>query len=74
MPWAVDFFPPHIIEFTNLVTSVDPYTGSAATSRFAMCPFLGINPSKNQLLAFSLWLLARSRSLHPLQLAPAQKS
>src|ERR1700678_1539794 len=42
MPWAVDFFPPHIIEFTNLVTSVDPYTGSGATSRFAMCPFLGI--------------------------------
>src|SRR5580658_1091543 len=44
MPWAVDFLPPHIIEFTNLVTSVDPYTGSGATSRFAMWPFLGINP------------------------------
>jgi len=25
-----------------LVTSVDPYTGSGATSRFAMWPFLGI--------------------------------
>jgi hypothetical protein len=32
-----------------LVTSVDPYTGSAATSRFAMCPFLGIKPQKTAL-------------------------
>src|ERR1700758_5190401 len=42
MPWAVDFLPCHIIEFTNLVTRSDPYTGSAATPRFAICPFLGM--------------------------------
>src|ERR1700690_2854981 len=48
------------MEFTNLVTSVDPYTGSAATSRFAMCPFLGINPQETaisfQSSAFSLFV------------------
>jgi hypothetical protein len=31
----------------NFVTSDELYTGSAATSRFAICPFLGMlyNPS-----------------------------
>src|SRR5271167_693348 len=42
MPWAVDFLPSHIMELTNFVTSDELYTGSAATSRFAICPFLGI--------------------------------
>src|SRR5271156_4789377 len=34
------------MELTNFVTSDELYTGSAATSRFAICPFLGIeNPA-----------------------------
>src|SRR5580698_9557667 len=43
MPCPFDFLPPHIIELTNLVTRVHPYTRSPATSRLAMCPFLGIS-------------------------------
>src|ERR1700744_6472863 len=42
MPWAVDFLPPHIMLLTNFVTSVEPYTGSGATSRFAIKPLRGI--------------------------------
>src|ERR1700722_12608757 len=61
MPWAVDFLPPHIMEFTNLVTSVDPYTGSGATSRFAMCPFLGINPQNSR--AFALFAISAATAL-----------
>src|SRR5271168_1268215 len=53
MPWAVDFLPSHIMELTNFVTSDELYTGSAATSRFAICPFLGIA----SLPAQSFWLL-----------------
>src|SRR5580704_5298598 len=49
MPSAVLFLPCHIIEFTNFVTRSEPYTGSASTLRFAICPFLGI-----QLLARAL--------------------
>src|ERR1700733_3566124 len=46
MPCGVDFLPSHIMELTNFVTSDELYTGSAATSRFAICPFLGIeNPA-----------------------------
>src|SRR5215831_16246920 len=44
MDCAVDFLPSHIIEFTNLLTRSDWYTGSAICSRFAICPFLGIVP------------------------------
>src|SRR5207249_7411161 len=43
MPSAVLFFPDHIMELTNFVTRSDPYTGSASTPRFAMCPFRGIS-------------------------------
>src|ERR1700687_6005527 len=42
MPSAVDFFPCHIIELMNFVTRSDPYTGSASTVRFGVCPFLGM--------------------------------
>src|SRR5438105_11711061 len=42
MVCAVDFLPSHIMEFTNLVTSVELNTGSAATSVLAICPFLGM--------------------------------
>src|SRR6202020_2253793 len=63
MPWEVDFLPPHIMEFTNFVTSVDPYTGSGATSRFAMCPFLGIKPQNSRAFA----LIATSLASHLVQ-------
>src|SRR5437762_7045403 len=42
MPCDVDFLPSHIIELMNLLTSVEPYTGSARPSRLAMYPFRGI--------------------------------
>src|ERR1700678_479136 len=57
MPWAVDFLPSHIMELTNFVTSDELYTGSAATSRFAICPFLGIIP-----FCYSLLLITSHRS------------
>src|SRR6266571_4441406 len=42
MASAVLFLPCHIMELMNLVTSVELYTGSAATSRFGICPFRGM--------------------------------
>src|SRR6476620_11154001 len=42
MPWAVLFFPPYIMQFTNFETSVLWYMGSDTISRFTMCAFLGI--------------------------------
>src|SRR6266849_1030259 len=51
MPSAVDFLPCHIIELMNFVTRSDPYTGSASTVRFGVCPFRGISASSSWLLA-----------------------
>src|SRR6516164_4512578 len=53
MPSAVERFPCHIIELMNFVTRSDPYTASAGTVRFAICPFLGIALPVETLLATS---------------------
>ena len=42
MPSAVLRLPCHIIELMNFVTRSDPYTASAGTVRFAICPLRGI--------------------------------
>src|SRR5208337_3090320 len=58
MPSAVDFFPCHIIELMNFVTRSDPYTGSASTVRFGVCPFLGMLFSSQLSFAVLHWQLA----------------
>src|SRR5215831_455164 len=42
MCWAVLFFPPYIMQFTNFETRVLWYMGSGTISRLTMCAFLGI--------------------------------
>src|SRR4051794_3214983 len=42
MPWAVFFFPCHIIELTNFSTRVELYTGSGSTSRTTALRLRGI--------------------------------
>src|SRR5437763_7733453 len=62
MPCDVDFLPSHIIELMNLLTSVEPYTGSAAPSRFAIYPFRGIVVSiSSTSVAVSKWPTTNDR-------------
>src|SRR5208282_667075 len=42
MPSAVERLPCHFIELMNFVTRFEPYTASAGTVRFAVCPLRGI--------------------------------